>query len=106
MTNEPRRKREPGQFADAVTRLAGLHALSYIEFADLIGLTSQTISLWRGGREPSVAALSAIASFFEIDSLKMATTPFEELLPTLADRARFKRVETKIAKSRAQLRLV
>jgi len=44
--------------------------------------------------------LVAISEFFEIDALKMVSSPFEELLPDLADPERFKRVEAKINRAR------
>jgi hypothetical protein len=38
-----------------------------------------------------------LSELFEVQGIELATRPFEELLPTLADPTRFKRVEKRIA---------
>jgi len=89
-------------WADNVSRLAGMHGLNSEQLAQYVGLTPQTISMWRSGkRRPSTDALLAVGRFFEIDALGFATHPFKEHLRAVGDPKRFESVEQKIRGEKA-----
>jgi transcriptional regulator with XRE-family HTH domain len=99
------REQEMSRFADNLSRMAGMHAVSHDHLARLLGLSPQTISMWRAGkRSASGEALLAVGSFFEIDPVALSNQDFAELLPLLAQPERFKRIESKI--KRGQLTMV
>jgi transcriptional regulator with XRE-family HTH domain len=92
-------------FAENVSRMAGMHGLSLDQLARLLGLSPQTISMWRTGkRSAGGEALMAVGSFFEIDPVALSRHSFQEVLPLLANPARYASIESKIeaAKMRAQ----
>jgi transcriptional regulator with XRE-family HTH domain len=104
-TEQRMRAQEMGRFADNLSRLAGMHAVSHDRLAKLLGLTPQTISMWRAGkRSASAEALLAVGSFFEIDPVALSNQGFAELLPLLAQPERFNRIEAKI--KRGELKIV
>ena len=103
------REQEMSRFADNLSRMAGMHAISHDHLAKLLGLSPQTISMWRAGkRSASAEALLAVGSFFEIDPVALSNDDFAELLPLLAQPERFNRIEAKIKRgiTRGQLTIV
>jgi len=88
-------------FADNISRLFGLHALTGREAAEILDTSPVAISEWRQGkRSPSLGALLRLSELFEIAGDRLVTSRFEDLLPELSDRERYRRVEAKIAQSR------
>ena len=103
------REQEMSRFADNLSRMAGMHAISHDHLAKLLGLSPQTISMWRAGkRSASAEALLAVGGFFEIDPVALSNDDFAELLPLLAQPERFNRIEAKIKRgiTRGQLTIV
>lgn len=94
-------------WADNVTRLAGMHGLTHQQLAELLGLSPQTISLWRSGkRQPSAAPMMAMSKLFHIDLVALSDQPFRELLPLVADQDRFDATELAIRQHRRPLKAV
>jgi transcriptional regulator with XRE-family HTH domain len=100
-------REEPlSRFADNVSRLAGMHGLSLEQLARLLGLTAQTISLWRSGkRRPSGDALLAVGDLFGIDPVALSHHTFSELMPLLAQPEQYERVEARIAGAKSMRNL-
>lgn len=92
-------------------RLLGLHDLEKGEAARLLGVSAQAVSEWtsktrkEGTRSPHVSTLERVSDFFELPG-SLAWTPFNELLPLLADAERYDRVEKKIRARRSKLSVV
>jgi transcriptional regulator with XRE-family HTH domain len=106
-TEERVREQQMSRFADNLSRMAGMHAVSHDHLAKLLGLSPQTISMWRAGkRSASAEALLAVGGFFEIDPVALSNEDFAELLPLLAQPERFNRIEAKIKRGRGQLTVV
>jgi putative transposase len=64
-------------FGQNITRLAGMFGLTQSQLAQAVGVTPQTISLWRTGREPSTVASPFVV--FERDEVSSGagTPPFD-----------------------------
>jgi transcriptional regulator with XRE-family HTH domain len=93
-------------FADTIDRLLGVHRLTAVQAAPLLGVSRATLSHWRNARRaPDVDSLMRLSRFFEIDSWELLFRPFPELLPVVADPERFERVERRIAEGAAPARL-
>lgn len=90
-------------FHDSLKRLAGVHGLTAKELALALGVSAQSVSeLVNGKREPGTKTLMQIRELFEVDPLRMHDG-FDEILPEVADRERFKRVEKKLQKQHREL---
>jgi transcriptional regulator with XRE-family HTH domain len=85
-------------FAYALPRLLGLHNLSGARFAVLVGVSAQYVSLLMSGeRRPTDERLAQIADVFGIDSERLTSAPFEDLLRTeIADPVRYRDTEQRI----------
>jgi transcriptional regulator with XRE-family HTH domain len=84
-------------FAENVSRMAAMHGLSLERLARLLGLSPQTISMWRAGkRTASGGALMAVGTFFEIDPVALTRHSFDQVLPLMADPDRYRRIEARI----------
>ena len=69
-------------FARNLTKLAVLHDLNDQRVAELVGVTPQTVSLWRHGkRAPGANALLAAARLFDAPPQAMYSDDFADLLP-------------------------
>ena len=98
-------KRKPSVLGENIRRLLGVHALTAVEGAGLIGISPQALSelLWR--EHPSLETLEKLERFFQIELGRLLKTPFRELLAVeVADRERFERVEKNIRRRRASRR--
>jgi transcriptional regulator with XRE-family HTH domain len=85
------------RLADNLVRIAGMHRLRTTELAAVLGIGRQTVSQWvNGHNSPNLRATTALQRLFEIDAMNLSETPFVELLPQLADKRRFERVEKRI----------
>ena len=94
-------------FSDNIRRVLGFHGLSSKALTGLIDVSPQTLSDWqRNKRQPSLSLVLELGEFFELPGDRLVQAPFEELLPYLADRERFERVEHKIRAHRTTLRAV
>ena len=69
-------------FGQNITRLAGMFGLTQSQFAQAVGVTPQTSSLWRTGREPSTSAMLRISELFELPASKLFTAEFADLMPS------------------------
>jgi transcriptional regulator with XRE-family HTH domain len=80
-----------------LTRLFGLHALSNRDAAKLLGASPQAISAWTvGNRMPSAEYLLAIGRIFEVNPTALLDLEPHQLVESLADPQRFRRVEQRI----------
>src|SRR5215208_2838543 len=85
------------RFGENFARVLGLHALTGRQAARVLGVSEQAVSEWlTGKREPGTSSLVQIASSFEVDALRLMNEPFSSVLPQLADRDRFERVEKRL----------
>lgn len=86
-------------FADNLTRLCGMHALSAAKAAALIGVSAQTMSEWRNGRDPSLTTAMRAATLFELTVERLYNATFLDLLQDeLMDPQRWQRIEERICK--------
>jgi transcriptional regulator with XRE-family HTH domain len=84
-----------------------MHGLSLDQLAKLMGMSPQTISMWRAARrQPSGQALVAIGELFEVDPVVLSLQEWVDVLPLVADQERYKRVEAKIKKRQHKLSAV
>jgi transcriptional regulator with XRE-family HTH domain len=84
-----------------------MHGLSLDELAKLMGMSPQTISMWRAARrQPSGNALLQIGELFEIDPVALSLQEWVDVLPLVADQDRYRRVEAKIKKRQRKLSAV
>jgi transcriptional regulator with XRE-family HTH domain len=95
-------------FADNLERLLGLHKVSAKEAASLLGLSQSSFSKWSAGkRSPGFGTALKIGDFFEVSAVKLARSPFAELLANeLSSAERFEEVERKIQSRRTGLQAV
>ena len=61
-------------FATNITRLAGMHGLTPSQLAKVLGVTPQSVSLWRSGREPSTNVAMKASHVFELPAEKLFST--------------------------------
>ena len=96
------------RFTDNFVRLLGLHALSQNFAAELIGVSSATVSSWMNGKSsPSLAKAVAVADLFQLSANRLTGALFADLLENeLANRERFEQVEERIRRGRSSLRSV
>ena len=86
---------------DNVRRLLGLHALTAVKGAELLGISPQAMSELQWREQPRIATLERLSEFFEIEMSRLLRAPFSDLLANeVADLKRFNRVEKKLAKLR------
>jgi transcriptional regulator with XRE-family HTH domain len=103
----PRPRREDAPKRTATTlgtnlrRLLGVHGLTSVEAAQMVGLSPQAMSELGWRENPSSETLAKLSDFFEIEMSRLLRTPLLDLLPLIAERERFKRVEAKIRRRRA-----
>jgi DNA-binding XRE family transcriptional regulator len=83
-------------FADNITRLAGMFALTQSQLAQALGVTPQTVSLWRAGREPSTPVMIRISEIFALPTSRLFSDEFADLLPLMADPDYYRTVERKL----------
>jgi transcriptional regulator with XRE-family HTH domain len=85
-------------------RLMGMHNLSGTAAAKLLGMSAQHMwMLLNGRRRPTYERLRAIGDLFGIHHDRLVDTPFEDLLPELADPQRFRNTEHRITELEQQL---
>lgn len=80
-------------FGQNISRLAGMFGLTQSQLAQAVGVTPQTISLWRTGREPSTSAMLRISELFDLPASKLFTEEFADLVPLMADPDYYRTVE-------------
>jgi transcriptional regulator with XRE-family HTH domain len=73
-----------------------MFGLTQSQLAQAVGVTPQTISLWRTGREPSTSAMLRLSELFELPAPKLFTAEFADLVPLMADPDYYRRVEKKL----------
>ena len=92
-----RPKWSTSRLSDNLVRLAGVHRLNANDLAALVGVRRQTVSLWMNGHyRPNAEAAAKLRELLEVDVAQLATRPFSELLPQVADVGRFERVERRL----------
>ena len=96
------------RFTDNFVRLLGLHGLSQHYTADLLGVSSATMSAWMNGKStPSLNKAIGIAELFQISTDRLMGAQFVDLLGhELSDPERFKSVEERIRRGRSRLKSV
>ena len=83
-----------------------MHRLTDRELAALLGITAQTVSLWRHGkRAPGSSTLIKAAELFGLPANLLYADP-TELLPLAAEPDRFIETERKISQERRGLKAV
>jgi DNA-binding XRE family transcriptional regulator len=94
------------RFADNLVRLMGMHALSQNLAAQLLGVTSATMSAWVSGKShPSLQKAVLVADLFQISTDRLTGAAFTDLLEhELADPDRYSQVEERIRRGRTSLR--
>ena len=88
-------------FSATVPRLLGVHNLTAIQAARLLGVSPQALSDWANGkRQPRLDAIVSVSEFFEIPVERLLKADFADLLADeLSDKARFQRVERKVTQA-------
>lgn len=99
---EDRPRREETILGTNLRRLLGVHGMTSVEGAQMVGLSPQAMSELAWRKNPSTNTLAAISEFFEIEMGHLLRTPLIELLPVIADPQRFARVEAKIDQWRTE----
>lgn len=95
--------RDMDTLGNNVRRLIGLHGLTAMQAASLIGLSAQAMSELSKRKNPRKDTVEKIANFFDIGYNRLWDQPFEELLiDEIADVGRFKRVERHISSELAK----
>ena len=96
------------RFTDNFVRLLGMHGLSQHYTADLLGVSSATMSAWMNGKStPSLNKAIGIAELFQISTDRLMGAQFVDLLEhELSDSERFKSVEERIRRGRSRLKSV
>src|SRR5436309_2593911 len=94
------------RFADNLVRLMGLHALTQNLAAQLLGVTSATMSAWVSGKShPSLQKAVGVAELFQISTDRLTGAIFTDLLEhELASPERYELVEERIRRGRSSLR--
>jgi DNA-binding XRE family transcriptional regulator len=94
------------RFADNLVRLMGLHALTQNLAAQLLGVTSATMSAWVSGKShPSLPKAVGVGELFQISTDRLTGATFTDLLEhELANPERFELVEERIRRGRSSLR--
>ena len=78
-----------------------MHGLLSREAADLLGVSSQTVSAWLNQRSrPNFEGGLKIAEIFEIRVDRLVNESFGDLLDVLGDKERYGRVEARIQNHR------
>jgi transcriptional regulator with XRE-family HTH domain len=93
-------------FAENITRLAGMFGLTQSQLAKALGVTPQTVSLWRSGREPSTPVMIRSSEIFELPAERLFSAEFADLMPLMADPDRYRRVEKNIQRELRDLKSV
>jgi transcriptional regulator with XRE-family HTH domain len=96
------------RFTDNFVRLLGLHALSQHYTAELLGVSSATMSAWMNGKStPSLNKAIGIAELFQISTDRLMGAEFVDLLEhELSNPERFKSAEERIRRGRSRLKSV
>jgi transcriptional regulator with XRE-family HTH domain len=91
-------------FANNITRLAGMHGLTQSQLAKALGVTPQSVSLWRSGREPSTTVVMKASDVFQLAAEKLFLVEFEELMPLMAEPEHYRTVEKNIQRALSDLK--
>ena len=94
------------QFASNMSRLAGLHGLAQKELATVLGLTPQSVSLWRTGREPSARVVVRASEIFLLPAERIFSSEFAELMPLMCEPDHYRAVEKNIQRALRSLKSV
>jgi transcriptional regulator with XRE-family HTH domain len=94
----------PSHFADNITRLAGMHGLTQSQLAKVLGVTPQSVSLWRSGREPSTAVVMKASEVFKLPAEKLFSVEFSKLMPLMDDPEDYREVEKNIQRRLSNLK--
>jgi transcriptional regulator with XRE-family HTH domain len=86
-------------FGQNISRLAGMFGLTQSQLAQAVGVTPQTISLWRTGREPSTSAMLRISELFELPASQLFTAEFADLLPLMTEPDYYRTVEKNLQRA-------
>ena len=73
----------------------------------MLDVSPQTVSHWMQGRRvPTLDLTMAIQELFDLPIVTMLSSPFDQLLPQLADVPRFHQTEKRIARAKRPLKAV
>ena len=95
---------ETSHFANNITRLAGMHGLTQSQLAKVLGVTPQSVSLWRSGREPATTVVMQASHIFQLAAEKLFSVEFEELMPDMAEAEHYRIVEKNIQRALSNLK--
>ena len=96
--------RATSHFANNITRLAGMHGLTQSQLAKVLGVTPQSVSLWRSGREPSTSVIIKASEVFRLPAEKLFSVEFAELLPLMDDPEDYREVDRNIQRALSNLK--